>query len=138
MSNVVICVGVPASGKSTWARAYAERTGALVVCRDDVRLELVLKHGDDEILVTDLAHGKIEEALTCGFDVVVADTNINRANRNALIKFCTERGATVTLKVFPISLEEALKRDRNRNASVGEEVITRMYNQLKSQHLTVR
>lgn len=134
MSKVTICVGIPASGKSTWAREEANKTCALIICRDDIRIELGLKHGDNEMLVTDWHRDKIRDAINYGFDVIIADTNINKSNRNRLIQFCLQRQAGVELVIFPISLEEAIKRDANRTAQVGADVIKRMYLQMQLQN----
>lgn len=133
MSTVVICVGIPASGKSTWASKMTSNGGAMVICRDNIRIALGLKHGDDEKKITDIAYQLLEDAISDGRDVIIADTNVITIFRDRLVKFCTDSGAKVELKVFPISLEEAIKRDANREDSVGAEVVTRMYWQLEHQ-----
>lgn len=135
MSMVVICVGIPASGKSTWALEQTSNGGAVVVCRDNIRLALGLKHGDAEQKITDIAYNLLDASIVDGRDVIIADTNVNETNRNRLVKFCIERGADVELKVFPISLQEAIRRDSNREASVGVAVVTRMHKQLERQNL---
>src|SRR6478609_3594417 len=99
---VTITVGVPASGKTTWARTEARRTGAVIVSRDDIRLAHGLESGDDEKFVTRVHRNQIEAALLEGLDVIVADTNLNQGFRKQLIKFAHEHGADVMVKVFPV------------------------------------
>ncbi|CAL9992741.1 polynucleotide kinase [Vibrio phage D484] len=38
--KVIVTVGVPASGKTTWAEQFCAKTGAVNVNRDDARQEL--------------------------------------------------------------------------------------------------
>lgn len=127
MRNVVLTVGIPASGKTTWAIAEARKTGAMIVCRDDVRRMLGLGWNEQEDKVTQLCYAAIFGLLSEGFDIIVADTNINPRNRAQLTAFCVDSGAaTVDLKHFPISTEEAVFRDASREASVGTNVILNM------------
>lgn len=135
VSTAILTVGIPASGKSTWARAYASETGAAIVCRDDIRIMQGLKHGDNEQLVTEVEHALIEGLIAEGKDFIVADTNVNRTFRNRLIKFCHQRGADVEIVTFPISLDEAILRDANREDSVGPEVVRRMHDALAGQQV---
>lgn len=135
MPKVIICIGVPASGKSTWARAQAADTGAVIVCRDDIRIMQGLKHGEDEQKVTKVSDAMLDGAISDGYDIIIADTNINRTFRNRLIKFCHKRAADVEIVTFPVPLQVAIQRDLDREASVGSAVITRMYQQMESQHL---
>ena len=140
MTNTVyITVGVPASGKSTWAREMAKANGWVISCRDDIRAA----HGwtdygnpKEEARITKIQRSQIEAALLEGMDVIVADTNIQPKFRNQLVKFAHQHGADAIIMPFPISLDEAIWRDSQRDAKVGVDVINRMYNQLQSQELS--
>jgi predicted kinase len=136
MPTAILTVGIPASGKSTWARDYSSIYGTPIVCRDDIRIMQGLKHGDNEDLVTTVEHALIEGLILEGKDFIVADTNINKKFRQRLIKFCHQRGADVNLIVFEIGLDEAIRRDLAREAKVGPDVIVRMHNDLQGQNLS--
>lgn len=135
MSKVTLTVGIPASGKSTWAVSEARKTGAVIVCRDDIRTMQGLSHGDNEQLVTKVANAMIEGAILDDSDVIVADTNVNKTFRKALIKLAHRLGADVEIKTFPISAIEAIERDKNRRAFVGADVIAKFYAQFTSQNV---
>ena len=137
MSNPVVhlTVGIPASGKSTWARAFCKQSGAVLVCRDDIRAMLGLKHGDNEQKVTEVEYSLIEGLLLNGNDIVVADTNINPKFRGKMIKFLHEHRADVNTIVFDVDLDVAIERDAKREATVGEDVIKRMYKSFREQRL---
>lgn len=134
MSTVYIYVGIPASGKSTAARAVAiQNPNTVIVCRDDIRISQGLVHGQNEDLITRIHRNQIEAALLDGMDVIVADTNVNKRFRDKLVKFAHEHGADVQLRLFNISLREAVRRDASRKDMVGPAVIERMYAQMESQ-----
>jgi predicted kinase len=135
--NVYLTIGIPASGKTTWARDFAhDDSNVIIVSRDDIRHAHNWKSGFDEDRVTQIHRNQIEVALLHGYDVIVADTNINPRFRRKLIKFCHEHGADVILVPFPISLDEAILRDDARTEhKVGADVVTKFYNDIKSQGL---
>jgi predicted kinase len=133
MSTVYITIGVPASGKSTWARENADDLNAVIVCRDDIRIMQGLKHGENEQLVTEAHRAMIEGLILEGKNVIVADTNAVKKFRNQLIKFCHQHGADVELVPFWVSLDEAILRDSNRKERVGADVVRKMYETLSGQ-----
>jgi len=137
MSKVILTVGIPASGKTTWARKYAHDVGnTVIVSRDDIRHAHNWKSGTNENFVTDIHRAQIEAALLNGFDVIVADTNINTTFRNRLVKFAHEHGADVEIKMFPIGLDEALLRNIGREHEVPNDVIVKFYDQYRNLQLT--
>lgn len=137
MSICIITIGIPASGKTTWARQYAQdNKNSVVVSRDDIRLAHGWKSGFSEDRVTNIHRAQMEAAFLEGMDVVVADTNINPTFRNRLIKFCHEFGVDVILSPFPISQDEAVMRDAKRANKVGPDVIAKFYNDLKKQNIS--
>jgi predicted kinase len=140
INEVIITVGIPASGKSTWAREYVkENPNTVITCRDDIRAA----HGWTEYgnhaveqRITKIQRSQIEAALLEGMDVIVADTNIQPKFRNQLVKFAHQHGADAVIKVFPIPLDEAIWRDcQRKDKAVGFDVIGRMYQQLESQNV---
>ena len=128
MSIVLMTVGAPASGKTTWARQFVkDNKNTAIVCRDDIRLAYGLESGDNEKLVTKVHRTQIEAALLDGMDVVVSDTNLNAGFRKSLVKFAHEHGADVLLHFFPISLDEAIRRDAARANTVGANIVKRFH-----------
>jgi len=133
MSLVIITVGVPASGKTTWAKEYIKtHTDTVISCRDEIRAGENLPYGDPKIerVITKIQHDDIESAIESGLDVIVADTNIVEMFRIDLIEFCLDLGATVQIVTFPISLREACERDSKRESPVGLGVIARFQRML--------
>lgn len=139
--KAVITVGVSASGKTTWA----ESQNAMVVSRDNVRRTILeqrlhrklspgelwtrWKFGKDESSVTEVCWASICSCARLGQDVIIADTNLNRDRNNQLKAKLEKLGFEVEFKEFPITLEEAWKRDAGRADGVGHAVLAKQYDQ---------
>jgi predicted kinase len=134
-----ITVGIPASGKTTWAKAHARETGAIISNRDDLRFSMsghdrwdTFKfNGKFERMVTDLQKAQAELAQMLGKDFILSDTNLNNEKRQQWIEYLLQLGfEDVIIKEFPITLTEAILRDRQRgDKRVGVIVLQRMYQQ---------
>lgn len=132
-----LTVGVSASGKSTWAKEHANKTKAIITNRDDLRFSLTGCSGwgdykfnkDIENTVTALQHTTIRSAASLKKDIIIADTNLNETFRKVLVDLCVAQGFEVVIKEFPVSLEEAWKRDSLRGNGVGRDVIFKQYQQ---------
>ncbi len=134
--KAVICVGISASGKSTFAKELVEQ-GWMDVNRDDLRFEMFCNGVRDwslykftkerENRVTQAQENMVDGASVMGMNAVISDTNINDKTRNFWIKRLTDLGYDVELKYFDIDLIEALERDAKRSNGVGYKVITDQY-----------
>ena len=136
----IICIGISASGKSTYATKWlAENTNCMEINRDFYRKKLTLDAGKEwcwanwnwknEKRVTELCNTDIEWAAANKFDIIISDTNLNY-DRNMTLKAKLEAmGYVVTFNEFPISIEEAWERDAKRANGVGHSVIATQYEQ---------
>lgn len=132
--ELVLTRGIPASGKSTFARAWVTAAPKRVrVNRDDIRMQLFgVEHGCDEEFVTVIEDAMVTNALQAGQSVIVDDTNIRHAYVKRLASLGHAEGVKVTVKEFPIDLAVALERNANRDRKVPEDVIRKMHNALRS------
>lgn len=126
-----ITVGLPASGKTTWAMEQVAKDSSLVnVNRDDIR---EMRFGgftgkpEHESEVTRTQNGAIANAFKREQSVIVSDTNMNRRFVGQLVKIAENWGALVEFVYFDTPMQECIKRDKARAAqgkrAVGEEVI---------------
>jgi predicted kinase len=122
--------GLPASGKSTYARTLADK-GWVRVNKDDLRA--MLHNGkwsrEHEKQVLAIRDHIIEQSLSAGLSVVVDDTNLAPKHRQTLTELAKKHAATFETKTFDVPIEECIKRDLARANSVGERVIRQMYDQ---------
>lgn len=131
--KMIVTVGLPASGKSTWAKNYInENHDFVIVCKDDLRSMLFDdRYGKGTEKYVLAARDKmIKLAFDHGRSVIVADTNFNPIHIEALQNICKFHDADFEIKSFvDVPLEECIKRDLVRQKSVGKDVIMGMYDQ---------
>ncbi len=132
MLRVVICKGLPASGKSTWAREYVAKHAGTTkrINKDDLRSMLDAGHHSksNEQFVERTRDALILSALEAGKHVIVDDTNL-APRHETHIRQLVNGLARVEVKWFEIDVEEAIRRDLTRPKSVGEAVIREMFKQ---------
>lgn len=128
--KIKLTIGIPASGKSTWKKKFLrDNPNYVSVCRDDFRYMLRDSGFLDpkgEKLVTEMVEKAITEAIKSKYNVIVDQTNVSRKYLLQLISFCEKLG-DVEFQIFDIPLDVAIERDKNRERSVGVEVIARMH-----------
>lgn len=135
---VLILRGLPASGKSTFARKLIdENKGAWKrLNKDELRAMLDNSQHSvaNEKFVERVRDMMLVEALKEGKHVVIDDTNLSERPveriRQLVEKYKKETNQEVKIefKTMETSLEECLARDEVREKKVGREVIMRMYN----------
>lgn len=131
MTTLTICVGLPASGKTSWAREQIRKNPKIVRSnRDDLRL--LLHEGKfskgNEKTVTAMQHAMIREALRNGQGVICDDTNLNPRTQNQLRAIATDCRADIQVQSFTdVRLATCIERDLKRERSVGEQVIRGMW-----------
>lgn len=157
--KAIVTIGVSASGKSTWAREFmAEqaKTGATTLVtwvqleRDNIRRRIQLDAGIDcgesgvnwakwkwknEKLVTEKFWESVAKASVMGMNLIISDTNLNSDRLKAMVDRLREYGYTVETKEFPVSFEEACKRDAKRENGVGVSVLARQFEQWNATHV---
>lgn len=125
-ATLVICRGIPASGKTTWALDWVDEqpTSRTRVNRDDLRQQLFgldagsLAH-DQENLVTKVQHHNILLLLKSGRDVVCDDTNLRARTVRELCAVAEKAGARTTFRDFDTPPALCMERDRQRFNSGG-------------------
>ena len=137
--KLILAVGISASGKTTWAEEQQRQQKRLFnINRDKIRFDIVqpgsnwstYKHNKkNESKVTELEFTAAITAVDCGADIIISNTNLNPKTRKFWKKFAEESGYEFEIKEFPITLEEAIKRDNLRQNGVGEQVIRKQYQQ---------
>jgi predicted kinase len=136
MTTLVTLRGLPASGKSTYARAWVQESPdtRAEVNRDAIRLMLggyVLGSSAQEKMVTRVQHKAIRDLLIAGIDVISSDTNLALRYVNDLYKIARAAGAEVyVIDMTDVPVETCVVRNAQRadKAPVPTDVITRMYN----------
>jgi predicted kinase len=125
MNTLTLLVGLPASGKSTYARERLANDSTIILSSDELRKELL---GDENCqenneFVFKTLYKRAKENLQNGKNVVIDATNINlKARRSALSQF-EKMPIRREAIVFATPFELCIERDKERSRTVGEAVI---------------
>lgn len=137
----IMLVGLPASGKSTWAinkqnhNHYGRKIK--ILSSDNVRYEL---YGDASIQgnptdVFDELHKQVIDSLNNGYDVIYDATNLTIKNRKSILDKIKELKNTVDIRIscelFAPTMDIILNRNRSRDRVVPEDVIYSMRNRFQ-------
>ena len=133
--KLYITKGIPASGKSTWARNKAkEEPNTVIVNRDSIRTMLkgeykLFPFGSKmEKLVTDIEQEAIYYTLNRGYNCIVDSTGFMWNEFDTTYNKNTHDCEVEIIDFTHVPLEVCIERDNNREISVGEEVIRKFYN----------
>lgn len=134
MSNLIMMVGCPASGKSTVAKNFATSStyGGLYVSRDVIRFSMV-KEDEEYFSKEDEVFEKfveiIQEGLITNERVYVDATNLNEKSRNKVLDKLNLDNVDLYAIVMKTPLEECLRRNalREGRECVPESAVRRMF-----------
>lgn len=141
--------GLPASGKSTFARNLVEKSNGTIVRleRDLLRDQLYSSRqysapasateeekaafkqylNDRETTITAVQHAMAESAIQAGKSVIISDTNLRAKFAREWQKLAAQYAINFEVINFDyVTVDECVKRDSNRLDSVGEKVIRDM------------
>ena len=117
MTTLFITRGLPASGKSTWARAWVSEDPQrrAEVNRDHLRIMMHGGYVDQETQITAAAHATIRTLLERGVSVVSSDTNLPQRHARELASIGRRAGAKVEIvDLSDVPLDVCLARNATR------------------------
>lgn len=135
-NTIMLLVGLPGSGKSTWTNKFLRNERRFqVVCRDDIRATFGVDGHDSatfdpsiEQAVADVASRMLEASLRRGLGVVLDETHTRLRNIHAVLDVAKKHRAAVHVVCFPLTAEES----KARRPGIPPEVIDRMDRNLKT------
>lgn len=139
MKEVILTVGCPGSGKSTWANDFLKQSpGYYILTRDDFREKLFgldarngykySKQREKAVSVAQFAaaEGLIKLEATKG--IIIADTNLNPITVKSWEEFAEKHECKISKKEFKVPWTELVKRNNYRGEkAVPIEVLRQMY-----------
>ena len=132
MPTLTLTKGLPASGKTTWAKEQILKSNGKTkrVNKDDLRamLDGGIWSKDREIEIAKMERAIVLHLLQDGFNVIVDNTHIGGGHINYYRNFAKDSDlvSEFEIKEFDTPIEICFARDEARPNSVGKSVIKRM------------
>lgn len=130
MGKMIVLIGLPGSGKSTYARKQMEENGNVMrVNRDEIR-SMLFKNwkGKKEQVVSEIEKAAIISAVSNQYDIIIDDTNVSPNTRRRWKSLSVELGVAHVEIPIQATIEECIDRDSKRvgRNHVGQAVIENM------------
>jgi len=123
-SKVIVMCGLPASGKNTWVETH--HPNLPVVSFDDSRIEMRLRHGQNEGAVAHHAVDKAKELLRKRASFVWNATHLSQQMRDKTLDLLFAYQAEVELVYLERSRTELLRRNSKRDTSLTNKALEAM------------
>lgn len=133
MSTLYYLVGIPASGKTTWAKNIKDTIDGIHISSDDLRVELYgdVNNQEHNSELFQIMNKRTKELLKKGLNVIYDATNINSRKRTAFLKELNRIDCKKICIYFATSINSCDDNDSERDKPVGFDVIERMYKNLQ-------
>lgn len=127
--KIIVLQGVPACGKSTWAKEFVkDKKDWVIVSRDSIRESTGMYWCPErEDYISNIEVYQIENAVGCGLNVIIDATNLNPKTIKKWEDLAVHTGSELEYKLFEIDFKTAVERDKGRERPVGEKVIKRFF-----------
>ena len=122
--------GLPASGKTTWAKEYCKNNKDFVrINRDDLREMIGNYSHHHEEMIREMEYEDAIIALEVGYSVIIDGINFSQTTINKWKETAEKLGHKFEIKYMHCTLETCILRDAIRPKPVGDDVIKGIYNQ---------
>lgn len=123
---IKILVGIPTSGKSTYTQNFLkENKNWISISRDSIKLSLFNEFRNDyrtELLINKISNSIIQSALETNHNIIIDNTNLKQKDIKNIIKEFNHL-SDIEFELFPIDLEEAIRRNEKRENKVPIDTI---------------
>ena len=136
MCTLTCIVGLPASGKSTYASQLANKINSTVFSSDSLRNEMfgdIYDQSHNQQIFQEL-HKRIKECLHNNNNAIMDCTNISSKRRRAFLNELKKIDCIKNCVIIATPYEQCLKNNRDRARQVPEWAIERMYRKWQTPH----
>ena len=132
--NLIIMVGPPGAGKSTIAEQICnDFDNFVIVSPDKIREEITGDMSDQSQndIVFSKVYGQLIDYLEKGYNVIYDATNCRSTYRRKIIDVCKNYTYKIICLMSITPISDCIRRNDIRNRNVPEDVIERMYFNLR-------
>lgn len=136
MSKLIVVIGAPGSGKTTWCKHYLETHQATYVSRDEIRFNIVNENEEyfskeDQVYREFIK--KINNALNRDETVIADQTSLNKKARAKLFNSLNKKPDEIIAVYLKKPLETILKYNAKRKGRcrVPEQSVINMFNAIE-------
>ena len=132
MQELLVTCGLSGSGKTTYAKWFAETLNYIHISSDDIRAEF----GD----VNDQSHNnevfkifyeRIQQNLSLGNNIIADATFLTIKERRRILEIAKQCDCQKNIVIIATPINSCLKNNRNRNRIVPEDVIYKQRNKFQ-------
>lgn len=133
-AELVVTSGLPGAGKDTWVAANVPELPT--VSLDDLRASLGVAPDADQGTVQQAGRDALRTHLRRGEPFVYLATNLDRQRRAPVLDLAADYGFRVRIVYIEVPIDTLFAQNRDREASVPEDVIARMTDRWEVPNLT--
>lgn len=128
MSTLIMMKGLPKSGKTTWAKKWANKSHKRVYVSWSAILDMMggKFKKQRQVIAFDAAMRVMKNAIRQGLDVVVDECNLYGAEWGMFVTSAQLMGAKVEWMTIDTPLEVCLQRNKEANYPLLDEQIIRL------------
>lgn len=132
--NLIIMVGPPGAGKTTIAKEIVDTFGNFVIVSPDkIREEITgdINNQSQNEIVFSRVYGQLNAYLKDGYNVIYDATNCRSTYRYKIVDVCKAYAYKIICLMSTTPIAECIRRNNDRNRVVPEDVIEKMYFNLR-------
>lgn len=135
--KVIMLIGAPGSGKTTWRKHQVAVHGYSCISLDETRA-LIGKGEEDQEVSTSaflIAYQKLARLLAMNKSVIIDATNMCPGTRKPFLKISKEHKAITMAVVFERSKEILLQRNKQRGEQGGRNVSEKVIDEMLKRYI---
>lgn len=133
MPKILLLIGLPGCGKSTYAKFLLTQENYVILSSDSLRKELLGNEEDQSknIFVFKTLTDRMHKAMEEKRNIIIDATNITIKDRKQYLDAANQFGYQKEAVFINTPIEDCIKYDKQRERTVGGEVIHKFANKLQ-------
>ena len=138
MNKIIITVGAPGSGKSTWIEKYKRAHPYVTVLSSDALRAVFGKDENDQTVsakVFQYMESEADRLVNSGNTVLIDATNMHRKARKPWVELAKKYRVIIEAYVFVVNRDELIDRNQKRGDAGGRNVPTHVIDRMLNNYV---